>query len=607
MVIFEKLEIEGFGCYSKKTFFVLNNPGLNIILGKNGSGKSTIFSALTWVIYGKSLKAKSEIETWEHKRTKPWNGTKVELSFNKDNTNYKIIRFKDYKLKVLGGIGKNRLLLLKDGELISSTKDKRELQLLIESIIGYSYTLFINTILFPQKARRFIEENGVDKKAILEEIFSLDWITKALEIAKEEKNILTLELVKLNSNLATINSKIASQKEFINHVKQSKQEFELTKQKNIKEIEEAISRETMISKEVKDTLPLEIKLQELKEYLSSLEKKEELILYDKNYKDNLRISAEIQTTKVSLAKLQDRINYYKGKDSLICDTCGQTITDNKALEILGKLEKDHLELANKLTKLIHTYNNYKSILEIGGSLRKEFKEKKEELDNISIELTEINHYKDKLKDNQNLINILKENLAKEKDKEFIDIIPELNRKLDQELVKLPFIEKDIIRLERELATISWIIAKPLSNAGIKSFIISKLIKQLNYRLTYYEKFTNFGIELLIDEDLSRKDLKAIITKDGYPVIFEDISGGESQLVNISIAFAMNDLVATTNKTNLTIFDELFESLDLKNVEVVADLLQDRVNNGLSIFIITHKLDFSPRNANVIKIDDYDQD
>jgi len=102
-------------------------------------------------------------------------------------------------------------------------------------------------------------------------------------------------------------------------------------------------------------------------------------------------------------------------------------------------------------------------------------------------------------------------------------------------------------------------------------------------------------------ETARKDIRAIITRDDNPVLFEDLSGGESQLVNVAIAFSMNDLLSSTKKVNIAVFDELFEGLDRNNIEIITDLLQDKANGLMSLYVITHKLDFSPRNCEIIKL------
>ena len=55
MIEFKKIIIEGF-CSIGTLELPLNNNGITSIKGANGLGKTTIFSALVWVLYGKTLK-----------------------------------------------------------------------------------------------------------------------------------------------------------------------------------------------------------------------------------------------------------------------------------------------------------------------------------------------------------------------------------------------------------------------------------------------------------------------------------------------------------------------------------------------------------------------
>jgi len=59
MINFMQLTIEGFGCYAIPKTFHFKEKGLRIIRGINGSGKTTIPSALCWGLFGKPLKENS--------------------------------------------------------------------------------------------------------------------------------------------------------------------------------------------------------------------------------------------------------------------------------------------------------------------------------------------------------------------------------------------------------------------------------------------------------------------------------------------------------------------------------------------------------------------
>lgn len=49
------------------------------------------------------------------------------------------------------------------------------------------YELFINSIVFGQGLKRLIEEDNSNKRAIFEEIFNLNFLNTAKDIAKGKK------------------------------------------------------------------------------------------------------------------------------------------------------------------------------------------------------------------------------------------------------------------------------------------------------------------------------------------------------------------------------------------------------------------------------------
>ena len=97
------------------------------------------------------------------------------------------------------------------------------------------------------------------------------------------------------------------------------------------------------------------------------------------------------------------------------------------------------------------------------------------------------------------------------------------------------------------------------------------------------------------------DIRVLVNRFGIEVPYEDLSGGQQQLINLTTIFAINEVIQETKPCGLFIGDELFESLDKTNVEVVANILQDRAEKQ-SIFLVTHLLDFNIQNSEVIKLE-----
>ena len=127
-------------------------------------------------------------------------------------------------------------------------------------------------------------------------------------------------------------------------------------------------------------------------------------------------------------------------------------------------------------------------------------------------------------------------------------------------------------------------------------MFSKLVELVNYQLAILEEHTGFGVTLSVEGDGVRKNIEAIVTREGYPVSYADLSGGESNLVNVMISLAIGEVVTIEQPVNIRIFDESFEGLDIENVEVVANLLS-QIKSDTSLFVITHQSTFNPQNCN----------
>ena len=69
MIQFGNIIIEGF-CSIPYLELNLGLRGITVIRGATGEGKTTILSALVWAVYGKNIKGKSDVNTWEKYRQK---------------------------------------------------------------------------------------------------------------------------------------------------------------------------------------------------------------------------------------------------------------------------------------------------------------------------------------------------------------------------------------------------------------------------------------------------------------------------------------------------------------------------------------------------------
>lgn len=550
MIQFGNIIIEGF-CSIPYLELNLGSKGITVIRGATGEGKTTILSALVWGAYGKNLKGKSDVNTWEKYRPKNYNGTKVEIYFGKDGKTHKITRCLKYKGEVNGAKGKDRLIYEIDAVEVSE-KNKGEIQALINADLGMSYSLFMNSILFGQGMKRLIQESSSYKKDLFEEIFELEYISKARDIAK---GYYTEALREYNE----ISQKYSSSKE----KKQSIQRMldDLKKQAN----------------HVKNDLSSRVKVLEKKLSLLAKAKKENEIKETVTYKN--RIEQRIQEARDNQKELLNKINDAKKKTRVSLEEfIGVIIKLLKRGDIKNSLKRlmevkkafgDIERLQDKCSKLADKISNYRDKLE---ELRdQEYEANKVQRD---IDLTHIE---------------IKKLLSEKRAGVNLGLIKKYKTQLSTLSDKLQSIESEMEKKRAKVDNYKWVMDDPLGNRGIKAFLFESSLDILNETLESYSEVLGFSILFYVDIQGVKKDFNTQIIMDGIEVSYEELSGGQKTLVNIAMVLAMNSMIRRNCRINVLFLDEVFEGLDREYCDTVSKLLERiSITEKLTVFMVTHQ-------------------
>lgn len=207
------MRIEGFASIKYLEFdWGAREMGITIISARNGSGKSKLINALYWALFGDSISG--AVGMWEHIRPKEYNGTLVEINFEKDGKEYKIIRCFEYKGKVEGRAGKNGLFFYSGGKL-DPGRDKKGVQSRINRLISYSKELFLNTVIFGQKQQRLMDDKSSNKKKFFEEAFEVTIFQDAYTRANNLLSKISGEFNSLQSEEKALKRDITNYKERI--------------------------------------------------------------------------------------------------------------------------------------------------------------------------------------------------------------------------------------------------------------------------------------------------------------------------------------------------------------------------------------------------------
>ena len=544
MLKFIKIVIEGFASYEGFNELDLCPNAAVVIKAPNGSGKSTIFSALVWCLYGKTIKGVSEVNTKKKYQTKKYKGTRVCTYFQKDGDVYMVTRCQNYTGNLEDGTkGRDRLQIIKNAEIID-IKSKPKLQEYLISELGLSYSLFMNSIMFGQGMKKLIQETNSDKKKIFEEVFNLNYLNLAKTMAQKSKNQIHSQVDICRSEYNSLNREYESCKETYQELKDSEEAFDKKRRRDIKEKQGNIKN---LEKEIehKKCTPGSLKLVESKIQANKLQ--EQLI------KEKLEAARNI-----SNQSLEDVI------DSIIL-----LLEKNKVQKALKKVKT-----IKKAYSDIERYSREREkILEILSELRfkeREVQRSKYVLESLTKRLNEAKKELAKLQINTNQ----KINSPKYKKKA---------KSLKIELKK----QRSILnQREKELEDYEWLLNDPLSNKGIKAFLFDSSLGQLNDTLSKYAEVLGFRISFEVDLDSTKKDFVTLIEMDGEIYDYDELSGGQQQLCNVAMAFAMNETLTASKDISIVFLDEVFESLSMDNVEIVIGLIK-KIFEKKVVFLITH--------------------
>lgn len=693
MVTFEKIIIEGFGSIATATTFQLNRGGIYLVKGAIGEGKTTVFSALAWVLYRSNLKdtTNDEVATWEQYQPQGFKGTRVALLLAKGEDKYMIVRHLNYSGTTKSYKGASKLMIFKSDtwnftpdDMIGSEQHKDDQQVFINKLVGADAKIFLNSVLFGQRMKKLVESDNDEKRVLFEKLFELEFIQKAKERAKTEQTRLTFEIKADNQYLDNIdkfieklNSDIAKKQEYLTN-------FESNRDTKLKEACDKLDNNTakclnidtekeLLEKQLENFwietvdittyTKLTDSMNELKQKELDLKNSTELAeakegigenstkvhtaqLKVSEAKDNLKqCKLEIEKSKNKITELEAELKDFNAN----CPYCTNPLPEPKQEEvrtqIKSKVSKEK-EVIKVLTKELETYQTAINLSELDLDAAKKALLFNENLNktlqkSIDAQLIQVNQDKKTL---QTDIENYKTHLAayeskKEekqaikdkintlsKDREVLEVriehlkeeiqalyddshsilaeneLKELNSKLEDSMKEFLKLQEATTEKVKELERVEWWAKKGFGTEGIKSFVFSTMLEQLN---SYVEKYAQrLGVSVRFSIDLTKATkpfTTTCINSDGIETSYKSFSGGEKQKVDIALAFAMHDLIGHTADTNLLIMDEFFEGLDAGGLASALDLVRVKADTGKTVYIISHHAVIDTLNTKTINV------
>jgi len=187
-----RLTVAGFGPYAgvqELDFESLGTGGLYLITGDTGAGKTTIFDAITFALFGEASGDSREPAMLRSKYAKPEDPTYVELTFAYDGKEYTVRRNPEYDRAKARGTGTTKqsadaLLIRPDGTRVTRLKD---VDRAIREIIGLTREQFSQVAMISQgDFRRLLQADTKERQKIFRDIFGTGLFV-TLQIQLKEK------------------------------------------------------------------------------------------------------------------------------------------------------------------------------------------------------------------------------------------------------------------------------------------------------------------------------------------------------------------------------------------------------------------------------------
>ena len=191
-----KLTLSAFGPYAGRTELELDKlgeQGLYLITGDTGAGKTTIFDAITFALYGEASGDNREPSMFRSKYAEPETPTEVELTFSYGGKTYYVKRNPEYERPKTRGEGftvqkADAELHYPDGRVITK---QREVDQAVREIMGISKVQFMQIAMIAQgDFLKLLLASTEERKAIFRQIFKTQLFQSLQDKLKRDAGLL---------------------------------------------------------------------------------------------------------------------------------------------------------------------------------------------------------------------------------------------------------------------------------------------------------------------------------------------------------------------------------------------------------------------------------
>jgi len=528
---------------------VLNNSPSTLIIGDNGSGKSTVLDALTFGLFGKPFR---RIKKDQLVNSVNGRDCIVEVYFDIGKRKYLIIR----------GIKPTRFEIYMDGKLLNQDASAKDYQKQLENnILKLNHRSFTQVVILGSSSFiPFMQLTAASRREVVEEILDIKVFSLMNYILKQriKNNKESSQDIKYENEL--LEHKVTLQE---NKISESKDKSKTS----LKELEKKMK------KNWDDMEKLENEVKALNVWVTEWEKdiipKHKKVKNDRTQLNNIKYRMEHKTNKA-----EQEIVFFKNNDE--CPTCEQHIDEKFKSKAIEERTNKMVVSACAMVSLDAQLTEMDSRI---GLYEKIEKDKQEHEVNIAKKNTSV----------ESILNF-NEDVSRQ-----INDIQTSGTLLAEDKTRLQEYREDSKRIKKEKEKIQdqanyLNIAKQLlQDSGIKTKIIKKYLPIMNKLVNSFLNQLEFQVKFELDEQFN----ETIKSRYRDEFAYANFSEGEKMRIDLALLFTWRQIAKMKNSTNtnLLILDEIFDSsLDVNGTDEFLKILNTLSNEN--IFLISHKSDLN---------------
>ena len=546
MIIFKKVRWKNL--LSTGNYFLeveLDRSPTTLIVGENGSGKSTVLDALCFVLFNKPFRTVSKSQLINSINL---GGTIVEIEFVIQKNNFKIIR----------GMKPNIFEIYCNGRMMNQDANALDTQKILEQqILKLNYRSFTQVVILGSSTFvPFMQLRSKDRREVVEDILDIKIFSLMNFLLKHKVKEVSEELKSIEYEFRLSKEKIDLQNKYIEDIKRNKEKIIEEKEHLIFDSEKVVLSE----QEKADVLNEEVK------------KLQPEVLQKDIVKGSIREYHKME------AKLSNRIDENKRQKEFFennesCPLCTQDIELDLKKQKIEEKSKRIQELNGGIDKLKIELHDKEQLLKGIEMLSKQIREKEVEVAKIC---TSITHMQRLITQTTQQINVMKKGEVSEEDKVKLTRLSERCKLQEEQITKLRE-DKFYVDVARNL----------LMDTGIKTKIINKYLPIMNKLINGYLTSMDFYVNFKLDNNFN----ETIKSRHRDEFSYSSFSEGEKMRIDLALLFTWRAVAKMKNSTNtnLLILDEIFDSsLDTTGTDDFLKILHTFADQN--VFVISHKGD-----------------